>query len=150
MYIFFIILQRPPRSTRTDTPFPYTTLFKAAPLALVIGGDAEKTLEAIAAIQANRRAERVGEIVEVDFRIGQLGLGRDRPVRTQDDLLPTFDAQSITKAIIATRQTKTGGSRRQIAVVPTHLGLAIAIKAVIRRSEEHRSELQSLMRISYA
>src|SRR3546814_11970153 len=30
MYIFFLIKRRPPRSTRTDTLFPYTTLFRAA------------------------------------------------------------------------------------------------------------------------
>src|SRR3546814_18603170 len=28
-YIFFIIIPRPPRSTRTDTLFPYTTLFRS-------------------------------------------------------------------------------------------------------------------------
>src|SRR3546814_14941277 len=29
MYIFFIMIRRPPRSTRTDTLFPYTTLFRS-------------------------------------------------------------------------------------------------------------------------
>src|SRR3546814_3775136 len=28
--VFFLILRRPPRSTRTDTLFPYTTLFRSA------------------------------------------------------------------------------------------------------------------------
>src|SRR3546814_13303868 len=28
--IFFVIIRRPPRSTRTDTLFPYTTLFRSA------------------------------------------------------------------------------------------------------------------------
>src|SRR3546814_11076441 len=28
---FFLMLRRPPRSTRTDTLFPYTTLFRAVP-----------------------------------------------------------------------------------------------------------------------
>src|SRR3546814_18355374 len=27
---FFLMIRRPPRSTRTDTLFPYTTLFRAA------------------------------------------------------------------------------------------------------------------------
>src|SRR3546814_6860405 len=27
--IFFLMIRRPPRSTRTDTPFPYTTLFRS-------------------------------------------------------------------------------------------------------------------------
>src|SRR3546814_9768219 len=26
---FFLMIRRPPRSTRTDTPFPYTTLFRS-------------------------------------------------------------------------------------------------------------------------
>src|SRR3546814_17205973 len=28
-FIFFLMIRRPPRSTRTDTLFPYTTLFRA-------------------------------------------------------------------------------------------------------------------------
>src|SRR3546814_11851767 len=28
--IFFLMIRRPPRSTRTDTRFPYTTLFRSA------------------------------------------------------------------------------------------------------------------------
>src|SRR3546814_16198992 len=30
---FFLMLRRPPRSTRTDTLFPYTTLFRSYPCA---------------------------------------------------------------------------------------------------------------------
>src|SRR3546814_11389910 len=29
LYCFFLIIRRPPRSTRTDTLFPYTTLFRS-------------------------------------------------------------------------------------------------------------------------
>src|SRR3546814_17580301 len=29
MYVFFLMLRRPPRSTRTDTLFPYTPLFRS-------------------------------------------------------------------------------------------------------------------------
>src|SRR3546814_18360072 len=28
-FVFFLIIRRPPRSTRTDTLFPYTTLFRS-------------------------------------------------------------------------------------------------------------------------
>src|SRR3546814_13776270 len=28
-YFFFLLIRRPPRSTRTDTLFPYTTLFRS-------------------------------------------------------------------------------------------------------------------------
>src|SRR3546814_18958228 len=29
LFVFFLIIRRPPRSTRTDTLFPYTTLFRS-------------------------------------------------------------------------------------------------------------------------
>src|SRR3546814_19331417 len=31
-FFFFLLIRRPPRSTRTDTLFPYTTLFRSARL----------------------------------------------------------------------------------------------------------------------
>src|SRR3546814_9290264 len=38
MIVFFLMIRRPPRSTRTDTLFPYTTLFRsAAPVAAARG-----------------------------------------------------------------------------------------------------------------
>src|SRR3546814_15293126 len=30
-WVFFLMIRRPPRSTRTDTLFPYTTLFRSIP-----------------------------------------------------------------------------------------------------------------------
>src|SRR3546814_5985292 len=33
---FFLMIRRPPRSTRTDTLFPYTTLFRSRPVVLVV------------------------------------------------------------------------------------------------------------------
>src|SRR3546814_9041233 len=37
MYCFFLIIRRPPRSTRTDTLFPYTTLFRSRRAAVLAG-----------------------------------------------------------------------------------------------------------------
>src|SRR3546814_1441142 len=34
--VSFLMIRRPPRSTRTDTLFPYTTLFRSAPCSFVI------------------------------------------------------------------------------------------------------------------
>src|SRR3546814_10511812 len=34
MYVFFLMIRRPPRSTRTDTLFPYTTLFRSRHMTL--------------------------------------------------------------------------------------------------------------------
>src|SRR3546814_4046651 len=70
------MIRRPPRSTRTDTLFPYTTLFRS--------------------------------VVEVDFRRSLCGRAADQ----------------------------------------CHARACFPV--VTRRSEEHTSELQSLMRISYA
>src|SRR3546814_9919139 len=43
------MIRRPPRSTRTDTRFPYTTLFRSSPYAVAqayaLRGDADKTVE---------------------------------------------------------------------------------------------------------
>src|SRR3546814_9749044 len=94
------MIRRPPRSTRTDTLFPYTTLFRS---------DADRAF-----IGAHRGDHnRLGVAV-------QLGSLR---------LLGTFleDPAQIPASV-----TRFAGD--QLAI----------------RSEEHTSELQSLMRISYA
>src|SRR3546814_9481493 len=96
------MIRRPPRSTRTDTLFPYTTLFRSA--------------EVVRADRDERPGEsRAGNVVDpvapaVDECLGQL------PVHALRDVAGV----------------RKGGSARS------------------RRSEEHTSELQSLMRISYA
>src|SRR3546814_13229629 len=55
-FIFFLMIRRPPRSTRTDTLFPYTTLFRS-----LTGG--------------NRIAEiAMGQIGEVDHELLQQAL----------------------------------------------------------------------------
>src|SRR3546814_18173541 len=42
---FFLMIRRPPRSTRTDTLFPYTTLFRSVPgSGLCLCGDRRKPL----------------------------------------------------------------------------------------------------------
>src|SRR3546814_15257147 len=38
-FFFFLMIRRPPRSTRTDTLFPYTTLFRSLPRAGMIEED---------------------------------------------------------------------------------------------------------------
>src|SRR3546814_6286437 len=36
-WFFFLMIRRPPRSTRTDTLFPYTTLFRSEPIPWRLG-----------------------------------------------------------------------------------------------------------------
>src|SRR3546814_11255475 len=38
MLFFFLMIRRPPRSTRTDTLFPYTTLFRSGVASLIRNG----------------------------------------------------------------------------------------------------------------
>src|SRR3546814_6075036 len=94
--------RRPPRSTRTDTLFPYTTLFRSG----------QRTVE--------RRSH----------------LGRhDRISRHGDDRRPAWPPSGA----VAFGRTCDHRQRRPRARI-----------AQAARSEVHTSELQSLMRISYA
>src|SRR3546814_21198290 len=48
LVFFFLMIRRPPRSTRTDTLFPYTTLFRSKALAVAeapVGGEVHQTLD---------------------------------------------------------------------------------------------------------
>src|SRR3546814_18141741 len=47
--IFFLMRRRPPRSTRTDTLFPYTTLFRSADRGLRTDPDRRQRFDAPAA-----------------------------------------------------------------------------------------------------
>src|SRR3546814_1569502 len=90
------MIRRPPRSTRTDTLFPYTTLFRSW-----------------------RGLYRLGAAVAVGDR------GREaRPLG--------FDRRRRVPGRRGDHIVRTAGRKKQL------------------RSEEHTSELQSLMRISYA
>src|SRR3546814_20285827 len=52
-FFFFVMIRRPPRSTRTDTLFPYTTLFRS----IRAVDDAPRILELC------QRAQLIGQIV---------------------------------------------------------------------------------------
>src|SRR3546814_3804940 len=119
------MIRRPPRSTRTDTLFPYTTLFRSQ-------GPAHRHADEIAArphAQAqDRQALRRPD--EGD------GLGRRTAQSGDRHLLP------IARADLPARLWPDRGGAGHLVQSPLG-GLA-------DRSEEHTSELQSLMRISYA
>src|SRR3546814_2865877 len=97
--LFFLMIRRPPRSTRTDTLFPYTTLFRS-------GGSPPSTSTASASPRASP--------AELRIQCGK------RPWRR-------IEATGRPVSMMRKR-----GSEDAC------------------RSEEHTSELQSLMRISYA
>src|SRR3546814_14216796 len=56
VYFFFLIIRRPPRSTRTDTLFPYTTLFRSA-TAQPVGAAAPQVVSASVSISVPQRSE---------------------------------------------------------------------------------------------
>src|SRR3546814_4086372 len=91
------MIRRPPRSTRTDTLFPYTTLFRS---------DRRQADRAVSAALAARATLELYSGASPDLPVwGRLSVGGQTAVR---------------------------------------------FRAKAARSEEHTSELQSLMRISYA
>src|SRR3546814_3139058 len=91
---FFLMIRRPPRSTRTDTLFPYPTLFRSPRYSFVpVDAAASRKL-------TNERGDT------------EVLMSRPRP----NQLIPVKSKSAFGSA----------------------------------RSEEHTSELQSLMRISYA
>src|SRR3546814_3236190 len=104
---FCLMRRRPPRSTRTDTLFPYTTLFRSRQ-------DAAE--EARAAVEHRRH---------------------DDAAEDQQDRLDEDDAKTDQQG-----EPEPHASLEQFG--------ADKLAANLGRSEEHTSELQSLMRISYA
>src|SRR3546814_2800314 len=59
--VFFLMIRRPPRSTRTDTLFPYTTLFRSHDSAL--GANISRSAQALdAALEQFRSEEHTSEL----------------------------------------------------------------------------------------
>src|SRR3546814_5588273 len=95
------MIRRPPRSTRTDPLFPYTTLFRS----------------------------------------------RDHSGRGGPVLLPRYAGRALLPAL--RHHIRAGDARLADRGAHGHAGCG-ADPGAVGRSEEHTSELQSLMRISYA
>src|SRR3546814_7937594 len=104
------MIRRPPRSTRTDTLFPYTTLFRSEVHIIEPA--------AVTAVAEGWKFEATG-VLEV-----------------------LIDQQKKTAPIAVTPHPAESSIREEAR--------DIAATREPVRSEEHTSELQSLMRISYA
>src|SRR3546814_1792157 len=129
------MIRRPPRSTRTDTLFPYTTLFRSDR-----GRRAAQLGENDAAIED--AAGVVGEPPPVAPQADHTD-GQDKDVgrRVEDIGWKVGDEQPHDAGI---------GQHGHQRHLPSRLGRLEAIVVQPLRSEEHTSELQSLMRSSYA
>src|SRR3546814_1870216 len=141
-YFFFLMIRRPPRSTRTDTLFPYTTLFRSDEnLADAIIGGLHKLLGEMAENPAHplrAKAEEGLEKLAADLQFDVAMQTRVAQIR--DELIDNPAMQRWIDGLWEQGRA----SLLRAARDPE------AATAGRFRSEEHTSELQSLMRISYA
>src|SRR3546814_7973322 len=179
------MIRRPPRSTRTDTLFPYTTLFRSpgvlrgqilrrqARHADRIGLGRRQRLARHAALRhrllhrlddrpagAPVEHEEFAALARLDQRrdhlsvaVGQVDeAGADRQVE-----IPHVVMDGLVMPALLPRRDIERDHRTRIGLVERPPARAVIIGRGIAerhidhpRSEEHTSELQSLMRISYA
>src|SRR3546814_18382585 len=64
---FFLMIRRPPRSTRTDTLFPYTTLFRSADVATLLA--VSGTIELLSWWLRQSRPLPIADIVDIHTRL---------------------------------------------------------------------------------
>src|SRR3546814_4530542 len=69
MQLFFLLIRRPPRSTRTDTLFPYTTLFRSHEVVVMHPDGVGFLQEGLQAVGE----ERVDALVAGPGALGELG-----------------------------------------------------------------------------
>src|SRR3546814_6511553 len=134
---FFLMRRRPPRSTRTDTLFPYTTLFRSPWPAAAQAWRAE--LCRLARLYLAHADDR--------GRQRQRSLCQNRPGVAPRAALGRALRQ---RGSLRSYQRRLGDRRLALWTVSARIVTTRADAGAGGRSEEHTSELQSLMRISYA
>src|SRR3546814_5351142 len=105
---FFLMIRRPPRSTRTDTLFPYTTLFRSR------AGGIEQAIGAVADV-GNQVAGVVAEDIEAFVGRGAGALGRGGAVGriVRGVLGQRVDiGRTVAAAAVQRGQVETGARRR--------------------------------------
>src|SRR3546814_7850594 len=112
------MIPRPPKSTRTDNLFPYTTLFRS-----VQRGHHER----LAGRRRDPRPEQGGTEFAAVFVLQEIVAPGDRPARENGEIAARRTIGRMGEMLVQRRKHR-----------------------LETRSEEHTSELQSLMRISYA
>src|SRR3546814_2402870 len=142
------MIRRPPRSTRTDTLFPYTTRFRSAGLR---GAERRRRLPLLHHPRPQGLAER--PLAEGEPRGAAAALRRR--LRAEARFPGARDHPQRRRAVArGGGGASAAGGRRDDRPrrLPVALRSGRGRPADLRggRSEEHTSELQSLMRISYA
>src|SRR3546814_6282875 len=131
------MILRPPRSTRTDTLFPYTTLFRSCdigPARLVAGGGPRVDHHVLG--QLELRAQAPGEHV-------LLGFARRLAERHQHAF-----GHVLAEPLVVARLAHAGVDLEAVGDAPGAVGEKSRFLVV--RSEENTSELQSLKSTAYA
>src|SRR3546814_6959782 len=119
------MIRRPPRSTRTDTLFPYTTLFRSRWRATF-----------------RRRSTPITSSMD---REGIDRMTDSTPIRANTEPSPANNPPRSLRAVVAERSDFPDVMVHEWTVLKLCSG-----DQPLERSEEHTSELQSLMRIPYA
>src|SRR3546814_10566433 len=138
LFFFFLMIRRPPRSTRTDTLFPYTTLFRSHQALGYCFHPAGAALRGL----LRRAGCRSGRSDIVAFAAWTSCASSRRHQGAG-----TTDARVACHACAGSGNAPQGVSGQLPRNVPRVFRSRPAART---RSEGHTSELQSLMRISYA
>src|SRR3546814_7354746 len=125
------MLRHPPGSTRTATRFPYTTLCRAGQFGRLARGEHQRRLDEI---------ERPVEFTE--------NFGGPRRGGSDDDAVGPLEV--LDRGALAQELGIGGHVEGGVGTAVADDALHLRAGADRDRSEEHTSELQSLMRISYA
>src|SRR3546814_6997670 len=114
------MIQRPPSSTRTDTLFPYTTLFRSVPFLVRLLQSLDGGLSTA---EYSLFAAKAKNISDLDKVIEQIEAFRELDDAQRKEIVRLLDAYQI------------GGTKRGSLLNTVRLGRSY-------RSEEHTSELQ--------
>src|SRR3546814_5341839 len=160
------MLRQPPRSTRTDTLFPSTTLFRSRSRNGIVDADpaglvhlARVDLDPDRKVAAHRRAHSANDLGHQPCAVLKraaiivrppVRLGREK--RRDEITMPAMQFHAVQPRSLRAIGCDGEMLDHHSDVVDRH-GTIIDrsyLAEIGPRSEEHTSELQSLMRISYA
>src|SRR3546814_5899069 len=130
-FLCFLMIRRPPRSTRTDTLFPYTTLFRA--IHTVLKED-----------QMSGNRSNFVRLTSTACTAAMIAMAFGSQAHAQAAAPPVAEGATETSDIVVT------ATRRAEPLQKVPIAITVVGGDILRRSDEHTSELKSLMRISYA